>query len=127
MKKFIVALMSICVLTAPAFSMDGQFSSQYTHYRFSYQTFDTQFNIGQTFLNNVFRPYAQLQWVNASEQGIINDSQLTYTGGVEVRFIPDQFKVEGGVGYYQPIGKSVIQHNEFFYVKATYAFDTAKK
>ena len=127
MKKLIVTVLSIFVLTTSALAIDGQLSSQYTHYRFGYQTFDTQFNVGQTFLNNVVRPYAQLQWVNASEQGIINDSQLTYTGGVEVRLIPDQFKVEGGVGYYQPIGKSVIQHNEFFYVKVTYAFDTAKK
>lgn len=127
MKKAIVALLSIFVLTTAAFAIDGQLSSQYTHYRYTYQTFDTQFNMGQTFLNNVIRPYVQLQWVNASEQGIINDSQLTYTGGVEWRLIPDQCKVEGGVGYYQPIGNSTIQHNEFFYVKATYLFDTARK
>jgi hypothetical protein len=107
--------------------MDGQLSSQYTNYRASYQTFNTQFNIGQAFFDNVIRPYVQLQWVNASEQGLINDSQLTYTGGIEVRLIPDQFKLEGGVGYYQPIGNSEIRHNEFFYAKVTYEFDTAKK
>lgn len=53
--------------------------------------------------------------------------KLTYTGGVELRLIPDQFKLDGGVGYYQPIGNSEIQHNEFFYVKVIYSFDTTKK
>jgi hypothetical protein len=127
MKKLVITLLSIFVLTTSAFAVDGQISSQYTHYRADYQTFDTQFNVGQAFFKDILRPYVQVQWVNASVQGIINDSQLTYTGGVEVRLIPDQLKLDGGVGYYQPIGKSVIQHNEFFYVKATYAFDTSKK
>jgi hypothetical protein len=126
MNKQILTIMTSFVLTTSAFAIDGQLSSQFTNYRAGYQTFDTQFNVGQTFYKDTIRPYVQLQWVNASEQGIINDSQLTYIGGVEWRLFPDELKLEGGVGYYQPIDSSPIQHNEFFYIKATYSFDTSK-
>lgn len=127
MKYLIGIIGGILAVTTSAFAVDGQLSSQYTHYLAGYQTFDTQLNVGQQFHRNIIRPYVQIQWVNASQQGVINDSQISYAGGAEVRVIPDKLKVEGGGGYYQPLNNSKTQHNEFYYIKATYAFDTDAK
>jgi hypothetical protein len=117
----IYALLVLCyVVKTHAF--DGQISTLYTHYTQGYQTVDTQLNIGKDF--EVIRPFIQIDYIAASQQGIINDSQAVYIIGTEIP-LPKNFKFEIGLGYYQSLSGS-INDNQFFYTKLSYGFNTNK-
>jgi hypothetical protein len=119
---FIIYTIFIVCFVWKANSFDGQISTSYTHFNRGYQTIDTQLNIGKDF--EVARPFIQIDYIAASQQGIINDSQVSYIIGTEM-FPSKNLKLEMGIGYYQALS-GTITNNQFFYTKMSYGFNTNK-
>ena len=101
-----------------AFAFDGTITNSELLYRSGYNTNQTELNVGHAI--NDYRPYIDITYLWANQQGVINDTQVIYAAGTTYK-INKSFSIDSGVGYYQPLA-GTTNYNSCVYGKVTYSF-----